>query len=169
MKAAVVPAYDVEGWRHVMEDSLMGSVAVRACWRYLGVFVASRAERALGDGEDGWSHDMKALIIDRNWARHIRNIIDRALAVVERAGSPGHRAAAWNIYMASCIPFPAQLCVPGAHERKEMQRCLSRVLRLAGWCPSYVSVGIALRWHTRRPAMPGMRGGGGGDYCLAAR
>ncbi len=101
LQTAVVPSYDVEGWRLAMSHSLMGSVAARTCWRYLGIYVASRAVMAVDSDMEEWSPSMEELMACRTWECHLGKIGDRTNALVGRVGSPRYRSVARNTYMAS--------------------------------------------------------------------
>lgn len=137
-----------------MRANLMGASAVSACWRYLGVYVASRNTRSEVLGPMTWEPEMEALMARRTWERHVCNIGARTIALVSRPGSPGYRAAAWNTYMASCILFPTQLCLPGVHEKQGLDGWLSKNLGLHGWCPGYADTRLTVAW-----------GVGGGPRC----
>ena len=161
-----------------MRGSLMGAGAVGACCRYLGTFVACRSAQGGAHGDMQWDADMERLVVQRTWLRHIGKIGDRVGVMTSRPGSPGHRAATWNTYMASCIPFPSQLCLPGVYERRVLDRKLVDALGLHGWCPAYAIAGLTLAWGiSGGPRHPGcvaeaaaiiawLRGGGWGSRGL---
>jgi hypothetical protein len=92
---------------------------------------------------------MEALMMPRTWERHTCKIGARVSVMISRPGSAGYMAAAWNTYMVSCVPFPPQLCVPGSHERRMLDRKLADAMAFHGWCPSFVAAGISLVWAIR--------------------
>ena len=71
-KTIVIPAYAMTAWREALAGSLMGSSAVVAVGRYLGVYVATRAlgnEASPPYGQ--WGPDSERLMAFRTWDRHI--------------------------------------------------------------------------------------------------
>ena len=128
-----------------MRCNLMGSGAVAGWWRYLGVVVASKelGEQVPGDVRS-WSGPCEVLMAGSTWTRHVDKMEGRVGVLLRNPSSSGFRAGAWNTYIASCITFPAQLCLPRMSERRAFQRLLSKALGLSSWCPGFAIVGLTL-------------------------
>ena len=81
-------------------------------------------------------------------------------------GSAGFRAKAWNAYMASCIPYPAQLCLPDAGGAMRLNACLKRAMGLEGWCPAKFIAGMDIAWGIQgAPRCPGTAAKGVGTIA----
>ncbi|MFM7990169.1 MAG: hypothetical protein ACKPKO_63720, partial [Candidatus Fonsibacter sp.] len=66
----------------------------------------------------------------------------RMSVLASKHGSAGFRAAGWNTYIAACVPFPSQICLPNAHACKRMDGYARELFRLDGWCPAPFLHGI---------------------------
>ncbi|MFM7989786.1 MAG: hypothetical protein ACKPKO_61780, partial [Candidatus Fonsibacter sp.] len=135
-KTAVVPAYRVGEWKTAMANSVMGMEAIQTHWRYLGVTIATRAyeDPALLNVAE-WQRAPEDTAIRMTWQRHMIKMERRVQELGPRAGSPGFKARAWNTYVASCVPFPSQLCLPDKTMQKRMRSCMRSMFRLDAWCP----------------------------------
>ena len=66
-----------------------------------------------------------------------------------RNPSSGFRAGCWNTYVASCIPFPAHMCIAPMEAWRRMQGIYARTMALRGWCPGPILPGITILWGIR--------------------
>ena len=124
-KTAVVPAWGLDDWRGALRISLNGDSAVVPNWRYLGVYPAATTFRAgVVPGRQRWDEEATRVVIDRARGRPICKIEGRVRVLRLCPGSAGFRAKAWNTYMVSCVPYPAQLCLPDAGGAARLNNCL---------------------------------------------
>ena len=111
VKTALVVAGDRQAWALALTDSPFGGDLVRQVWPYLGVAVMGPTGGAcIG----GW--DLRALtgIARDTWERARTRLAGRSRALVACTCSPGRRAAAWNTYIVTLVPYPAHVALPDA-------------------------------------------------------
>ena len=142
-KTALVPAHSVDAWRGAMVDSPFGSGAVVESWPSLGITVASRARHADG-GPPTWSAPSLRVVRTGTWQRPIGKMEGGADVLQQHRDSPGHRAAQWNAYLVSLVPYPAQLCLPSPEDARRIGKCAARTLPTANWAPWYALPGIGI-------------------------
>ena len=76
------------------------------------------------------------------WKKASDKLATRATALAVTTCSQGRRAAAWNTYMISLIPYPTHTACPGPIELRHLTRHFSIAMRLdvTQWCnPSILS------------------------------
>ena len=83
-------------------------------------------------------------IIVGTWGKAMLKLRTRASALHNTHASPGRRAAIWNAYMASLIPYPAHIVAPD----RRLEDALKAQFRVAigitqaRWVPHYVLAGL---------------------------
>eukprot|EP00969_Alexandrium_andersonii_P362336 15459494-Alexandrium_andersonii.AAC.1 len=55
----------------------------------------------------------------------------KAVAAVASRGSAGARAEQWNVFVASCVPYPAQIASPAAPQEAALRAIHRTICR--GW------------------------------------
>ena len=135
-KTAVVPQADLSAWQRALAHSPFGASSVVPHWPYLGVTVAACAP--LASAPAGWAEPGLAMVQHGTWQRACARIADRVQAAVRVPGSAGQRARQWNTYMASVLPYPAQVCLPAAEARQHLERLLASMLPRQGGAPGWV-------------------------------
>jgi len=134
-----------------MQGSLMGTGSVVESWRYLGVTVAARemvSEHVPAAGE--WSEPCECLIARLTWERHVDKVERRVSVLMTNPSSTGFRAGCWNTYVASCLPFLAQLVLAPKEAERRLRACYARTFALQGWCPAPFLAGLAIKWGAPR-------------------
>ena len=136
IKTSVVPRHDIEGWRKAMIMSPFGTQAVCSSAQYLGVKVCSKGEARLANPEV-WSADAQNTIRRTAWEGPIKKFEERAEDAHDLQLSPGHRAANFNTYLVSLIPYPAQLCLPTKWDCDRLVAAAKKMLPCK-WGSSYM-------------------------------
>ena len=80
------------------------------------------------------------------WGKAMRKMATRALTIDHIHASPGRRAAIWNAYVASLVPYPSHVAVPDRPIEVEMAAHFRLALGLGGvtWAPHYILAGLGL-------------------------
>ena len=124
-----------------MRVSVYGAGAVKSAAPYLGGTLASRSLGApppLGRWDRARLKDVR----EGTWARPLLKIVERAGIATPLRGSPGVRAGLWNTYAVSCVPYPAQLCIPSAATLRRIVQAVRRLVPTAPWAPNLVGPGM---------------------------
>ena len=143
VKTALVVAGDQQAWALALEDSPFGSGLVRQVWPYLGVAVMGPAG---GGGSGRWDQPALTGIARDTWERARSRLAGRARALAACTCSPGRRAAAWNTYIVTLVPYPAHVALPDAGTVRALWTCYRAALRMNGaaWCPAWALTGIGI-------------------------
>ena len=80
------------------------------------------------------------------WGKALKKMNTRTLTVKHIHASPGRRAAIWNAYVASLIPYPAHIAAPDRPLETELRMYFRTALGLGGvpWAPHFVLAGLGL-------------------------
>ena len=109
LKTALVVAEHRAAWRDALQHSPFGPEVVRESWPSLGATVAGPTRTRL-TGQ--WTTGGASAIATGTWQRARDRAADRAQALATCIASPGRRAAAWNTYIASLLPYPTHIAMP---------------------------------------------------------
>ena len=117
-----------------MDSSSFGASSVQAHWPYLGTTVAARSMVPLGPPGGRLTAGQLASLLAGTWGRAMIKMRDRAITLHLAHASPGRRAAAWNAYIASVIPYPAHYIPPSAALEASMASQLRVSLGMSAGC-----------------------------------
>ena len=137
LKTALVPARDLEGWARALAGSPFGSAAVVGRWPYLGATVAALTT-APGPAQADAPIGEAAAVTQGTWAAPLGRVEERAELVAAARGSPGHRAALWNSYVASVLLYPAQIAPLDDAGRARTEEAFRKGLFLPAWAPVWL-------------------------------
>ena len=147
-KTALVPAANQDWWKAVMAHSPFGASCVRLHWPYLGATVAARTAQAVPPRNGGMTAEQVDTLISGTWGKAMGKMRTRSLTLYDAHASPGRRAAAWNAYIVSLIPYPAHYVPPSATLERAMKSHFRTAVGLAGthWIPDHVLSGLGFRF-----------------------
>ena len=147
-KTALVPAGGQEWWKAVMSTSSFGASCVRLMWPYLGAMVAARTSDDTPPRRGGMTASQVDAMIAGTWGKAMGKMRTRSLTLHDAHASPGRRAAVWNAYIASLVPYPAQYTPASPAIERSMRAHLRTAIGLAGthWVPDFVLTGLGLRY-----------------------
>ena len=86
------------------------------------------------------------LVRTGTWGKAMRKMETRALTVQQIQASPGRRAAIWNAYLASLVPYPAHVATPDRTLETLMTSHFRVAVGLGGvaWAPHFILSGLGL-------------------------
>ena len=168
VKTMVVPATGLSLWRDALACSPFGAAAVVEKAPYLGVTVAGLSVAPAPLPRPGLSPHCLALIRDWTWGACLTKVEHRVEVIAHPTSSPALLAANWNVFIVSCVPYPAQLVCPNAAILSRLRGALQRLLPTLGWLSASVLPACgALLAVQGRTQVPRRRGGVGRDHGLA--
>ena len=100
---------------------------VRADWPYLGAIMAGMSCTA---PTSTWSVAAASTVCTGTWKKAIGKLRERSAALAATTCSQGRRAAAWNSYMVSLVPYPSHTAVPGRLEERALTQQFSLAMIL---------------------------------------
>ena len=90
-----------------------------------------------------WTPGAHKAVCVGTWQRARLRARDRAGALSTCVASAGRRAAAWNTYIASLIPYPTHIAMPNAATTRCFRAALRAALRLdTPWAPLWALTGL---------------------------
>ena len=90
-----------------------------------------------------WTPGAAAAIRTGTWQRACSRAADRARALASCVASPGRRAAAWNTYIASLLPYPSHVAMPSTAVTHAFASALRSALRVhTPWAPVWILTGL---------------------------
>ena len=141
-------SYRGRTWKHGgggLRESPFGVSCIRSAWPYLGACVAS------GEAEPARENDHDWQARDGAWERPLAKASSRASVLAATDCSPALRAAAWNTYIVSVIPYPAHVAMPGQRVVSRLQALFCEAMRLqrVHWAPWWVLPSLGILWGVR--------------------
>ena len=146
LKTAIVPSRYAPWWRRLMDFSPFGASSVQDKWPYLGACCVVCARETADQTGLTMSTECLNMLRQGTWGKAMTKLRTRAASAVQTHASPGRRAAIWNTYMISLIPYPAQIIAPDRPLEDALKAQFRVALGLAGthWVPHYVLCGLGL-------------------------
>eukprot|EP00969_Alexandrium_andersonii_P307142 13577183-Alexandrium_andersonii.AAC.1 len=66
----------------------------------------------------------------------------KAVSIVASRGLAGLRAEQWSVFIASCVPYPAQIAAPAPTHEAALRAIHRTVCRGWGWAPYWFPSGL---------------------------
>ena len=129
-----------------MDHTPFGASCVKDQWLYLGAICRTCASQDMPRRPARMDIDCFYLMRKGTWGKAMRKMESRALTVDHIHASPGRRAAIWNAYLASLIPYPAHVTVPDRTIETLMTSHFRAAVGLGGvaWAPHFILAGLGL-------------------------
>ena len=145
LKTALVPASHKSWWSALMAHTPFGASAVRSQWPYLGAMCTICSEQE-PPANRRMTADCFEMMRTGTWGKAMLKLRTRSAALHSTHASPGRRAAIWNAYMASLVPYPAHIVAPDRRLEDALKAQFRVALGLARarWVPHYVLAGLGL-------------------------
>ena len=147
VKTILVPASNVEGWRRCMTAAAYGATMVKESGTLLGVTIATPYGRKRDRATPTGTFIRKVRADTHNTAT--KRIVHR-MEVMEKGGaSPNIKAEVWNTYMAPCLPYPSQLCLPTLDATKKVVKAYREFHGTEGWAPWSLPAALSVLFGVR--------------------
>ena len=129
-----------------MAHAPFGDTCVQDQWPYLGAVCMTCTTQDMPRRPARMDTGCFYLMRTGTWGKAMREMASRARTIDNIHASPGRRAAIWNAYVASLVPYPAHVAVPDRPIEVLMTSHFRLAVGLAGvaWAPHFILSGLGL-------------------------